>query len=168
MCDCVKKRFVRAALRTIDTRIPRGRKKQTLTLLVSPAIWSPSVWRILHDLAELCCEAGCAGSAEWTDLGRLLPGAMSCIECRHHMTAWIAANPLNAESPRAWILAAHNAVNVRLGHRLWTDAELTAEYRGCDRIMLWIELRACLDGWILGVLGDAVVNVIQRILNDVQ
>ena len=106
-----------------------------------------------------------AGDNElWKELGRVLPGALPCVECQTHMSAWIAAHPWTGDA-RRWMLAAHNAVNVRLGRRVWTEAELTAVYRGCDPLMLTLELREMvreLGG--SGMLGVAAVHVMERIV----
>lgn len=171
MCDCMKRGMGSGSGSGsgIDFHIKRshrGNEKQTLAALVSPVIWGPCVWRLLHDLAEVSV----AGSGAWTDLGRILPGALPCTECRRHLTAWIAANPLDVSAgggARAWLLAAHNAVNERLGRRVWTDADLMAAYRDCDRLMLGLELRERLEDWVEGMLGAEVVRVMQRILEDI-
>lgn len=172
MCDCMKRGSVSGSGAGIDFHIKRshrarGHEKQTLTDLISPTMWGPCAWRLLHDLAEVSGSDGSGGG--WTELGRILPGALPCTECQRHLTAWIAANPLSADAggPRAWLLAAHNAVNVRLGRRVWTDADLTAAYRDCDRLMLGLELRERLEEWVEEMLGAEVVRVIQRILEDV-
>jgi hypothetical protein len=183
MCDCMNRgngSGIGNSGGGIDFHIKRSHQgtgaKQTLAALLSPTIWGPCVWRILHDLAEV--SGGCGGGDGtgtgadgelWEELGRVLPGALPCTECTRHLAAWIAAHPPRGD-PRLWVLAAHNAVNVRLGRRPWTEAELTASYQSCDRIMLGIELDAFLasgDGQI-GVLGDTVVRVMQRLARGVR
>jgi hypothetical protein len=81
------------------------------------------------------------------------------------MTAWIAANPLGAMEPRKWMLAAHNAVNRRMGHRVWSIEELAAVYQGCDRLMLTLELRDMVrELGEVGILGVAAVRVMERMV----
>jgi hypothetical protein len=82
------------------------------------------------------------------------------------MTAWFAAHPLGTVvGPRVWILAAHNAVNERLGRRVWTEAELTEAYRGCDLLMLELEAREMVrELGESGMLGAAAIRVMERML----
>lgn len=155
MCDCSRRGWV-----------PSPGKRQTPAWRSAgggaTAVWGPIVWRVLHDLAEVCADAE---SGMWEELGRELPGSLPCAECQTHMTAWFAAHPLEASGPRVWMLAAHNAVNVRLGRRVWTEADLTEAYRGCDPLMLELEARETVrELEMSGMLGAAVIRVMERIV----
>lgn len=148
MCDCTRKGWV-----------PGGPRRELRSSLDGgPAKWGPTIWRILHDLAEATDER-----AGWEELGRVLPGSLPCVECRVHFATWIAANPWSMTGgARRWMLAAHNAVNVRLGRRVWTLEELTLVYRGCDLIMLVLEIQDTLQ--VIeskGMLGAAAVRVMK-------
>jgi hypothetical protein len=159
MCDCARRGWV-----------PSPSKRQTPASRGmgggATAVWGPKVWGVLHDLAEVR-----GGGAEvemrlWEELGRVLPGSLPCAECQGHMTAWFAAHPLGTVvGPRVWILAAHNAVNERLGRRVWTEAELTEAYRGCDLLMLELEAREMVrELGESGMLGAAAIRVMERML----
>jgi len=155
MCDCSRRGWVPGQKQT-----QRGGRGVSSTGFSATTVWGPIVWRALHDLAEV------AGDNElWEELGRVLPGALPCVECQGHMTAWIAANPLGAMEPRKWMLAAHNAVNRRMGHRVWSIEELAAVYQGCDRLMLTLELRDMVrELGEVGILGVAAVRVMERMV----
>lgn len=123
------------------------------------AVWGPIVWRVLHDLAEV---RGESETGLWEELGRVLPGSLACAECQGHMTAWLATHPLGSSGPRLWMLDAHNAVNARLGRRVWSLNELDGVYRGCDPMMLTLEIRETLRE--SGLLGAEAVRVIERMV----
>jgi hypothetical protein len=156
MCDCSRRGWVPSPSKR-QTPVGRGMGGG------ATAVWGPKVWGVLHDLAEVRGE-GAIGL--WEELGRVLPGSLSCVECQRHMTAWFAAHPLRTVvGPRVWMLAAHNAVNERLGRRPWTETELTEAYRGCDQLMLSLETREMLrELGESGMLGAAVIRVMERML----
>lgn len=153
MCECARSGWIPSRIYATKKSVAGGDMR---------TVWGPVVWRLLHDLAELT-----AGVDDWEELGRVLPDALPCAECRRHMTAWIEANPLQGDGARAWMLAAHNAVNERLGRRVWAAEELVSVYRGCDRLMLKIEVEGMLRDVEGGVLSAAAVRVIERMLESV-
>ena len=129
---------------------------------VSPVFWGARVWKILHDLAELTD----TDTDGWKKLVSVLPGALPCAECGRHMREWVAGHPVSAEvGVRRWMLAFHNAVNVRLGRRGWTDEQLASQYRDADMLMMGIELRGALDE-VSGILATAATCQMLRMLGE--
>lgn len=97
---------------------------------VSPTA-TPSLWRELHaykipkdeDNPDFLNE--CAVREWLSNWANRVP----CGECRVFWRSWLSGNPPPLSSQEeffAWTVAAHNAVNVKLGRREWTVEEARA------------------------------------------
>lgn len=101
------------------------------------SLWGPSLWFILHTLAEFG-----GVPQQWTDLIRALQISIPCSECSAHFQQWVSNHPFHAQtSPRQWILDLHNDVNQRLAspsedgnlgtdRKQWTLEDVATTYGG--------------------------------------
>ena len=73
---------------------------------------SPATWSELHQHP--------APTAAW--LADFAARIGDCPACRVHWIAWVADHPAPLDLPdyRRWTVAAHNAVNARLGREPWS------------------------------------------------
>ena len=181
MCDCDKhltkgwasvgvggggggRREVEIHIKRTDKVIAGSIRKITRDVVsegISPIFWGARVWKILHDLAELT-DTEIDG---WQQLVSVLPNALPCPSCANHMREWVSGHPVCKDGARQWRLAFHNAVNERLGRRVWDLAQLTALYRDVDLLMMGIELREALEE-ISGILAAGATCQMLRILGE--
>lgn len=111
---------------------------------VDTSFWGPSLWFILHTLAEFSDRFN--ARTRWTDLIRGLQMTIPCSECSAHFNQWVASHPYVLKNTpqeiqthtREWVLALHNDVNRRLGgdRREWNAAEVLVTYGGDRQIRL--------------------------------
>lgn len=110
---------------------------------ITPALWGPHYWIILHSLAE---RAGSQQNtlmrtdelAEWERLVKTLEKAIPCDECRGHYKTWITTHPFEQisslpyeqfrEGVRSYWYDLHTSVNNRLGKQNVSYAELSSLY----------------------------------------
>ncbi len=148
MCNCGKKR-------TVTTPIaPRSLIPTPSLPLVetfSTELWGPTLWYILHTLAEFTDRYHM--SRFWYILLRNMRTLLPCPDCRAHFVAWVDAHPIvytksntdfqgMRDAYRRWILALHNQVNVtkEAPTAPWTESQLTPMYGG-DRTVRLQEVR---------------------------
>ena len=104
-------------------------------MAIRPSEWGPSLWKILHTLAEFSSIQDSVHDEEnaaWQTVVRLLPRIMPCPRCSKHFQQWLEMKPLSGilekngaekrEGLRLWFLECHNRVNLQNG-----KAELEAE-----------------------------------------
>ena len=89
---------------------------------IDPALWGPSLWRVLHTAAE----ANATATPAWATAVQALLTSLPCEECTGHYRAWVVAAEhaivVGETDMRAWWLALHNAVNARNGGKpAWTE-----------------------------------------------
>lgn len=84
---------------------------------ISTDTWGPTVWTLLHRLAEYCDSMGDAYTvpAVLAALTVLLP----CSVCRNHLAEMLAANPSPPRNASKYVFDLHNMVNRRLGKPVW-------------------------------------------------
>lgn len=145
MCNCGKKR-------SAPTVTPRS-----IPIEVShdTALWGPTLWRILHTLAEFSDRYDIV--IYWSEIiNDIMRSALPCPECRGHYVAWVSSHPLilmdgittaNLRSTvRLWLLDLHNQVNTTKSTPTptWTETQLTPTYGG-DRTSRIGEVYGLLD-----------------------
>lgn len=92
--------------------------------IISPSIWGPPLWRLLHGLAAAAVPQA---DEAWPALLVALRTALPCPDCTRHYTAWHDTHPfVGGESPAAWVLALHNDVNRRKQVPEWTPEMVAA------------------------------------------
>lgn len=138
MCNCGKKR---SALTVTPRSIPIEVSHDT-------ALWGPTLWRILHTLAEFTMYGDM--NRFWQILLRNMRTTLPCPDCRAHFVAWSDSHPLtNIKTMpelrifyRQWLLDLHNQVNVTKQSPTtpWTESQLTPTYGG-DRTVRLQEVR---------------------------
>jgi mitochondrial FAD-linked sulfhydryl oxidase len=97
-----------------------------------PSAWGPRGWNWLHLLAvnyppEPAQEDMRRAFRRLVDFATHLP----CAECRDHTLQYLAANSpdlADTYALQAWVWRFHNAVNARLGKRLFPYEEYQALY----------------------------------------
>lgn len=110
--------------------------------------WGPSLWKILHALAEKGGKTiGGASSRDdekrqWILLIEIMPKMIPCPNCRTHAQEWILKNPITAikEVPynevydwlTTWVYNFHEDVNKRTGKPSFDKALLKQTYGGID------------------------------------
>ena len=117
----------------------------------STELWGPTMWRILHTLAEFTDRPHM--SRFWYVLLRSMRTTLPCPDCRAHFVAWSDANPIvysksntdfreMRDAYRRWILALHNQVNTtkETSTDPWPEFQLTPTYGG-DRTVRLQEVR---------------------------
>lgn len=113
--------------------------RQTKPSQRPPAVWGPSIWSLLHGLAELSTTADTPEiRIHWTRLLETLPEILPCRDCRQHASAYIQSHPiaLMKQVPVnqlyawicEWLYTFHNAVNTRLGKPLFSQDALKTTY----------------------------------------
>jgi hypothetical protein len=106
--------------------------------------WGPSLWTILHALAE---KGGKAFNQDdekrqWILLIEIMPKMIPCPNCREHAQAWILKNPITAIKTLAnnemydwltnWVYEFHEDVNRRTGKPSFNKALLAQTYGNVD------------------------------------
>ena len=85
---------------------------------LDPAMWGPPLWAELHARPETC---DLATEPAWlAAFARRVP----CGDCRPHWLSLVRDTPPDLTSRQAyhaWSVAAHNAVNARLGRPAWAS-----------------------------------------------
>ena len=125
MCNCGKNKQ--------QNPQPVNRAAQPVTfsqpsIISDPTIWGPTLWRILHTLAEFSDRG--RSIHVWTALIRMLFTSIPCAECRLHFTQYIRANPmrLNQTTLQPYIVTyffnLHNNVNQILNQPIATTSVL--------------------------------------------
>ncbi len=147
MCNCGKKN--RSAPQITPRSLP-------VELSVDTALWGPTLWRILHTLAEFSDRYDVL--IYWSEvINDIMRSALPCPECRGHYNSWVTAHPLilpmdgitaaNLRTAvRQWLLNLHNNVNTTKSTPTptWTEAQLTPAYGG-DRTTQVGEVYGLLD-----------------------
>jgi hypothetical protein len=140
---------------------------------VDTEIWGPHMWRFLH-IASQGTIAAVSRAWAWERLLTEMATGLPCPDCRAHYGAWLAAHPLNypfrgTTTPQNlftqaqdWVLALHNAVNVRRGVAEWTPEEVAATeaYRGgrpAARAALAAAAAAGVAPWVI-TAGEIVIS----------
>ena len=92
--------------------------------IVDPAIWGPSLWKVLHTLAVKA-----AGDASWPAVLDALRSALPCPECSYHYNAWGKRFPVTRSIDIGeWLRNLHNDVNRRTRRQPWTAAMISDTY----------------------------------------
>ena len=107
--------------------------------------WGPIFWKLLHAMSEKAGSAPLPGLQgdeirAWKNILITLPKALACEDCRTHLTAYIANNPVNIpdkysdihEYIRNYIYKIHEEVNRRLKKPSFNKNELSALYKGVN------------------------------------
>ena len=107
--------------------------------------WGPIFWTLLHALAERAGSAPLPGlqgdeKRAWKIIITTLPKALACEDCRLHLTAYIASNPVSIPDKysdvrnyiRTYLFNLHESVNARLKKPSFSAADLTMVYNGIN------------------------------------
>lgn len=98
------------------------------------SVWGPLMWRHLH-LRAIAWRGGQdvrSVVSEYAYLRRTFENLM-CVACRVHSLRYYDAHMPDlstSEAYQAWMYAFHNAVNRRLGKRVFTPADYRRAYGG--------------------------------------
>jgi hypothetical protein len=152
-------RQVPAHRQTVTVSVPAApsiRARERLAV-ISPTIWGPPLWRLLHALAEKR-----ETDTEWPTLLRALREGIPCPECAYHYNAWYARNPLRGRGVAAWLLALHNDVNRRNKKAEWNREAATASVEGLTRDEC-VSLLEQLRGKVGRVVCDMLAGMIGRL-----
>lgn len=139
---------------------------------VDTEIWGPPMWRFLH-IASQGSVAAQTRKGAWDELLAAMTTGLPCPDCREHYGTWYATYPLGHVFPgtvmptklysmtKGWLLALHNAVNVRRGVAEWTDAQVAAceAYQGgrvAAREALTAAAAAGVAPWVIAA-GEVVI-----------
>ena len=85
-----------------------------------PAVWGPSMWRILHSLAERLGKQSNMlliqdEQRAWINFIRAVEPAIPCKRCRAHFRDWMVTHRLtesaNKANAREWLWGLHSEVN---------------------------------------------------------
>lgn len=85
-----------------------------------PAVWGPSMWRILHTLAERLGKQTTAIQIQdeqraWINFLRCVENVIPCKRCKAHYRDWSLKNRIDAAvhriSARNWLWKLHTEVN---------------------------------------------------------
>ena len=125
--------------------------------VISPTIWGPPLWRLLHALAEKR-----ETDTDWPSLLRALREGLPCPECAYHYNAWYARNPLRGQGVAAWLLALHNDVNRRNKKAAWTREAVSAAVGELTRDEC-VGLLEQLRGKVGGAVCDMLAAMIGRL-----
>ena len=107
--------------------------------IIDPAIWGPSLWKVLHTLAVKA-----AGDASWPTVLDALRSALPCPECSYHYNAWGKRFPVTKSiDVGEWLLNLHNDVNRRTRRQPWTAAMISDTY---SKVTSLDEAMAMLNG----------------------
>jgi hypothetical protein len=105
--------------------------------------WGPSLWKILHALAEkggktLTNSFRDDEKRQWILLIEIMPKMIPCPNCREHAQEWILKNPITAikEIPNdemyewltTWVYVFHEDVNKRTGKPSFDKSLLAQTY----------------------------------------
>jgi hypothetical protein len=105
--------------------------------------WGPSLWQILHGLAEKGVKAIFPSfrddeKRQWILLIELLPKIIPCPMCREHAQEWILRHPISPIKDLGqddlydwltnWVYIFHEAVNARTGKPSFDKALLHQTY----------------------------------------
>jgi len=111
--------------------------------------WGPSLWKILHSLAEKGGKVITPGfrddeKRQWILLIEIMPKMIPCPDCREHAQQWILKNPITAIKALAndemylwlttWVYTFHEDVNKRTGKPSF-DKNLLATTYGSTNIL---------------------------------
>jgi hypothetical protein len=126
--------------------------------IVEPRIWGPSMWLILHGLAEIA-----ASDADWPALLTALQTSLPCPDCTAHYSTWYRRHPVARYSGgvRRWLLDLHNDVNRRRGASRWAENQLAETY-GVAAATIRERIAGLRD-----VCGAAALDVATRMLDRV-
>jgi len=109
--------------------------------------WGPSLWKILHGLAEKAGKTIIPSfrddeKRQWILLIEIMPKMIPCENCREHAQQWILKNPISAikEIPQdelydwltSWVYNFHENVNQRTGKPPFDKALLQETYGRTD------------------------------------
>lgn len=140
---------------------------------VDTEIWGPHMWRFLH-IASQGAIAAISRKGAWDGLLAAMATGLPCPDCREHYGSWVATYPLGYVFPdtampgklysitQSWVLALHNAVNVRKGVPEWTAEQVAATeaYRGgrpAAREALAAAAAAGVAPWVIQA-GEIVIS----------
>ena len=88
--------------------------------MAEPAIWGPSMWRLLHTLAERLGKQTSLMLIQdeqraWIHFIRSVENVIPCKRCKAHFGAWIRKNrpesAVTKDAARSWLWGIHDEVN---------------------------------------------------------
>jgi hypothetical protein len=118
--------------------------------------WGPSLWSILHALAErggkvITPRFRDDEKRQWIQLIEIMPKMIPCPDCRAHATEWIQRNPITAikDIPSdeiymwitTWVYRFHEDVNTRIGKPSFDKALLAETYSSIDIIHIFNSMK---------------------------
>jgi len=88
--------------------------------MAEPAIWGPSMWRLLHTLAERLGKQTSLlliqdEQRAWIHFIRSVENVIPCKRCKAHFGAWVRKNrpdsAVTKDAARSWLWGIHDEVN---------------------------------------------------------
>lgn len=161
--------------RTIEDLVPTRTPPQPRfhgLVVTSPCVWGPTMWKVLHTLAEFTNTPGVPPiSREWRILLNSLSTCMPCPECAKHYQKWCEENPISDPISRVdirlWLMNLHNRINVADGKGVFTEDRLSTIYGG-DKYTVLTALRPLVINLraVIGKLAvDCMVVMVQKTLS---
>lgn len=106
-----------------------------------PAVWGPSMWRMLHGLAEKLGKQTTMiliqdEQRAWSHFLRSVENVIPCKRCKQHYRDWSLKNRIDAATgrlaARAWVWGLHDEVNRERDVQGPPLNEMEAMYEGRD------------------------------------
>jgi hypothetical protein len=103
--------------------------------------WGPLLWTLLHGVslkrsAQLDNLKLNTLKVKWKLLFETLPNIIPCVECKEHITNYIAANPFSLikteDDFSNWFYLLHEDVNSRLGKPSFDYKDLNTTYKSIN------------------------------------
>lgn len=153
-----------APVRSVHDFIPQRVQPQPRfhgLVVTSPCVWGPTMWKILHTIAEFTNSPGVPPiSREWRILINAMPTCLPCPDCARHFEKWYAENPLAApisrDDIRLWWLNLHNRLNEADGAAAYAPEMLTELYGGDKYVKLAAVMPLVTN--LRGIIGKLVVD----------
>jgi hypothetical protein len=125
--------------------------------------WGPSLWTILHALAERGGKVITPNfrddeKRQWILLIEIMPKMIPCPDCRAHATEWISKNPITAikDLPSdemytwltSWVYTFHEEVNKRTGKPSFDKSLLPQTYGSTNVVTVFKSMKPFIENAI--------------------
>lgn len=125
--------------------------------------WGPSLWIILHSLAERGGKVIAPSfrddeKRQWINIIELLPKIIPCPNCREHAQDWINKHPITAIKEissdelyswlTTWVYTFHEDVNYRTGKQSFDKGMLAQTYRSINILQIFKAMKPFIENAI--------------------
>jgi hypothetical protein len=134
---------------------------------VSPVIWGPTAWFIIHTLTELAFRSDSRLDDQWISFVAAVGASIPCPTCARHFRTWMGWVPFEssvaASTVRARFAHLHNMVNRTNKVPEWSG-DLAATYAVGEVSVIIIEVRQRIES-MRGIIGDSMLNAANSMLD---